>query len=419
MIAAGRAGHWVALFAVAAVGVGAQFGAAAMHLGVLITVVAVLYRRAFRAPAVIWWAVLAVIASALLHGLIGREPLHLSYATFPRYLLLLPLVAALVQRTPAATVERALAAVALIACLSALYGAVQVTYRTPGFLIDWHPGKAGLTWNHRSSTDLLTFAPEGLRATGMVHHVLAFAHIGCMVSLAGLSLAVFGTRTKARIAWSVVAIAGVGSVVLSGGRAGLLGWLIGALLIGAVRVLGARTRWRAAVVGLGLLGGVLAGGLTVFSAQTRGAVGNTSGRQAIWGQAQTAVAETFPRGLGYGAYPGYAARVYPQSGALKAKVKAWAHNTWLSLLAEAPLALFAWLFLIGTLIKLFFEAVDDAPALAALGLASVVAWVAISMFHDSHFQRVYAPFMFWLWGLCLGGILRRTDAPQVGASSRS
>ena len=76
---------------------------------------------------------------------------------------------------------------------------------------------------------------------------------------------------------------------------------------------------------------------------------------------------------------------------------------WLSLFAEAPIVVPSFLFLL-VLVCLRAERLLAMPRTAAWGamvLASILAWLAIGLFHDSHFQREYFPLVLWLWGLGL------------------
>ena len=95
--------------------------------------------------------------------------------------------------------------------------------------------------------------------------------------------------------------------------------------------------------------------------------------------------------------------MYPTIPKLDPKVRAWAHNVWLSLAAEAPLVIPAFLFLLWCLAtradSMFID--HQSRAWGALVLASILAWLAIGLFHDSHFQREDFPFVLWLWGLGL------------------
>ena len=132
-------------------------------------------------------------------------------------------------------------------------------------------------------------------------------------------------------------------------------------------------------------------------------IGSFEARELIWKQGLEVTQSTFPRGLGFGAYPAYAERVYPTIPKLEPKVRAWAHNVWLSLAAEAPLVIPVFLFLLWSLARRADQMLFDPQnqSWGAMVIASILAWLAIGLFHDSHFQREYFPFVLWLWGLGL------------------
>ena len=399
---------WIGI-GLAAVGLGAQIGAAAMHAGLLATVIIAVRRRAWFADRPLWTGVLSVIGAALLHALIGLEPPHWSYSTFPRYLLIIPIVAALAAGGDEAVRRRALAWGLGLGALSALYGIGQVVFETVGPLAVVHSEESRrLFYVHRPAGSALTFFSGGLRATGMVHHILAFGHIGAMLALAGAAVAIWSDRVRLRLFAVGLALLCAFGVLLSGARAGLLGLMLGLGVLGLLRVAGSLRR--ALVWGVALV--VFGAGLTAIVAPERvSGVASLTGRQPIWEHARGRIADSFPRGLGYGSYPDYAAKTYPTIPVLDGKRTAWAHNSWLSLMVEAPLAAVAWLLLWLLLLRRALDGFDSQPVWGGILAASLLAWLLISMFHDSHFQRVYAPFSFWLWGLCLGGLRASDLAP--------
>ena len=388
---------------VAALAVAAQLGAAVLNLAILALVAfAIWNRRLIRAPRQLLVASALVFGLSLAHALIGYDPITAwGYATQMRQLLVLLIVGALSSQLNHEQRRLVLYIALGGAVLSVLYSFYQVLSKTTGPLLALHPD--ALKWpsrNYRASGEWLTFSINGLRGTGMVHHVLSFAHVSCMLSLAALSQAIFGAPRKASW-WSLAAIALTG-VLLSGARAALVGWLLGAALLVGLRCFRDQ-RWRRAILVASLLG-VGFGFLGVASSEPlRQRIGSFEARQLIWSQGWQVSSETFPRGLGFGAYPAYAERIYPNIPGLAPKVRAWAHNIWLSLLAEAPFVVPALLLFLGV-IMLRAERLLGEPQTAVWGamvISSVLAWVAIGLFHDSHFQREYFPLMLWLWGLGL------------------
>jgi len=388
---------------VAALAVAAQLGAAVLNGAILALVAfAVWNHSSIRAPKPLLIASTLLFVISLAHALVGHDPISAwGYATQMRQVLVLLIVGALSSQLNDKHRRLVLYIALGGAALSVLYSFYQVLSKTTGPLLALHPD--ALKWpsrNYRASGEWLTFSINGLRGTGMVHHVLSFAHVSCMLSLAALSQAIFGAPRKASW-WTLAAVALTG-VLLSGARAALVGWLVGVALLVSLRWFRDR-RWRRAILVVSLLG-VGGGFLGVATSEPlRQRIGSFEARQLIWSQGWKAATETFPRGLGFGAYPAYAERIYPDLPGLAPKVRAWAHNVWLSLFAEAPLVVPALLVFLGVIL-LRAERMLGQPQTAVWGamvLSSLLAWVAIGLFHDSHFQREYFPFVLWLWGLGL------------------
>jgi hypothetical protein len=346
--------------------------------------------------------VILLMGLTLMHVLVGTEPqTSATYGGQIRVLLCLVMVGALSAQWSAVVRERALLIALGVAVLSMLYALVQVVAQTPGPLRAIHPD--ALPWssrNYRGSSDWLTFSINGLRGTGLVHHVLSFAHVSCVLALTAFSHAVF-VRQR-RLLWLVLGLAATCGLMVSGARAGLVGWGFGMAILLLLRfVRDYRKRIMGVVLALSLTG---AGFVHVVSSpDLRSRIGSFSGRLPIWAHARQAAEQAFPRGMGYGTYPAYAARTYPQNPELKSRVMAWAHNVWLSLAAEAPFAIVGWLLLLVALARRALRQADGDKdgGLGAAVCATLAAWLIIGLFHDSHFQREYFPLILGLWGLCL------------------
>ena len=415
----------ISIVVISAVGVAAQLGAAVVNASIVaLFALAIWRRREFQVPKHLGLSALAVFGISLLHAFVGEDPVSSwGYATQMRQLAVFLIVGALASQLTEKQRNCALLAALGAMVLAVLYSLYQVITETTGPLLALHPD--ALRWpsrNYRGSGEWLTFSINGLRGTGMVHHVLSFAHVTCMLSLAALSQLLFGTERK-RL-WFIFTVIGVVGIALSGARAAMVAWLLGGCLILGLRVARSWHIRRALCLGavLTTVGGFIA---VATSDGLRHRIGSFEARELIWQQGIEVVQTTFPRGLGYGAYPAYAERVYPTIPRLAPKVRAWAHNVWLSLMAEAPLVIPAFLWFLWCLIRRADRILEDQRnrAWGAMVLASLVAWLAIGLFHDSHFQREYFPFVLWLWGLglspgwsesasCLSG-----DSDQIASKS--
>ena len=408
---------WLLPATVGVLFVGAQLGVAFVSISqALLILLCILHRKSVGAPRTILFAVLALIFTTLVHVAIGTEPVtSWSYATHTRVLLILLMVGSLASQMTPKQRDAILLAALTSAAISAAYSLYQVVFQTTGPLVGLHSG--ALPWvarNYRSDADLLTFSVNGLRGTGLIHHVLSFAHVSCILALAAAARALFGTTY--RLGWALLGTAASGGLFLSGMRAGLVGWSLGLVTLLILKAL-PRRRVRALALSLVV---ILGGGSFIHVVSTpslRNQVGSFSGRMPIWTHARKTAVEVFPRGLGYGAYPHFAERTYPQSPTLKTKVHAWAHNMWLTLAVEAPLAIFAWIFfLLALLQRALTQAEGDRDqGLGAMVLATAIAWLFIGLFHDSHFQREYFPLLLGLWGLGLSPSW--TFGPQVGGTA--
>ncbi len=395
--------------------VGAQFGAAFVPISqVALLLICLLHWRHLTAPKWLVVAVAALLGATLFHVAVGTEPVtSWGYATHPRVLLIFLMVGALGSTMRPRQRDQILLAALVAGALSALYALYQVVFQTPGPLVAVHSG--ALPWaarNYRPSTELLTFSINGLRGTGFIHHVLSFAHVSCILALAAMARALFGSSR--RLLWTGLGVAATGGLFLSGMRAALLGWGFGMAALLLLKILRQRRTRMTALCALLAVAGT--GFVHIVSTPSlRNQVGSFSGRLPIWAHARETAASVFPRGLGYGAYPRFAERTYPQSPSLKGKVHAWAHNVWLTLAAEAPLAILAWLFFILVLLKraLTQSEGDGDQGFGAGVLATLVAWLVIGLFHDSHFQREYFPVLLGLWGLGLSP--GWTKGSQVGS----
>ena len=391
------------LVVLSAVGVAAQLGAAVVNASIAALIALAIWRRKdVRVPQLLWLSALVVFVISLIHAGFGKDPVsNWGYATHMRQLGILLLVGALASHLNQQQRSRVLWIALSAMTLSVLYSLYQVVSQTTGPLLALHPD--ALRWpsrNYRSSGEWLTFSINGLRGTGMVHHVLSFAHVTCMLSLAALSQAVFSNHGK-RL-WGRFVVIGVFGIALSGARAALVGFALGASVIIGLRLARSQRVRRMVCIGAALV--TMSGFMVVATSDNlRQRIGSFEARELIWNQGLEAVEATFPRGLGYGAYPAYAERVYPTIPKLDPKVRAWAHNLWLSLAAEAPFVIPAFLFLLWCLARRADSMLihPHSRGWGALVLASILSWFAIGLFHDSHFQREYFPFVLWLWGIGL------------------
>jgi hypothetical protein len=392
-----------ALLLLAGVGVSAQVGMAPLNLALLALLLgAVAMRRQLQAPRDLVLPVAAFIGASLFHVIVGTEALQSwGYATHSRVVLVLILAGAIAAHLSAGQRLKVLCAVLITMALSVAYSFYQVFAETVGPLQALHPHALDRPIaNHRDASAWLTFSINGLRGTGMIHHILSFAHVSCMLALAAAAQAVFGKGKS--LVWALFSVIGVCGVMVSGARAALVGFVIGSSVLGLLYFLRSARSRRFAVV-LCVLA-IFSGFFVVsMSPDLRQRIGSFSSRQVLWTQGVKALSDSFPRGIGFGAYPHYAERVYASDEALENQVKAWAHNTWLSLLAEAPLTVPALIWLLVALFRRalaqFERGLDSAWAAAVL--ASLMSWLVICLFHDSHFQREYFPLVLWLWGLGL------------------
>ena len=392
-----------AYVAVTSLLVGAQLGVALVNVAMALLVVAWASSwRPQRAPRALWLPVAVLAGLTVAHTVVRTEAQSPeTYAGSLRVLLVLLLVGSLSTPWSAAGRQRVLVVALAVAAVSMGYALVQVLAQTPGPLRALHPD--ALQWssrNYRGSGDWLTFSINGLRGTGLVHHVLSFAHVSCVLALTGWAHALFARRHRAL--WGSLALAATFGMVLSGARAALVGFAFGVAVLALFRwVSSSRLRGAGLVMMLAAVGGGF--GALVSTPDLRERIGSFSGRVPIWAHAREAAAASFPRGMGYGTYPAYAERTYGSVPALAGKVRGWAHNFWLSVWAEAPLALIGWVWLFVALAR---RAIRQAAANADQGLgaalcATLGAWLVISLFHDSHFQREYFPLVLCLWGLFL------------------
>ena len=382
---------------------GAQIGVALVNVAIVgMAVLCVWHWRQLRVPRDLLVPVVVLIVLSVLHSLIGLgTPWNLGYLAQLRVILCLLMVGALSASWSSNDRKLILRIALSVAVISMAYSLFQVLSQTPGPLKALHPD--ALRWssqNYRSSSEWLTFSINGLRGTGLVHHVLSFAHVSCVLALAGFAHVLFGKKNK--LLWVCLACAAVLGILLSGARAGLVGFLFGALVLAALK--STRTTRVRAIVVVVLLAAVGVGFVHVVTdADRRSRIGSFSGRLAIWNHARTAAYNAFPRGMGYGTYPAYAKETYRNHPELKTKVTGWAHNVWLSLAVETPIAIIAWIWLLVAITRRSLrQAQGDADeGYGAAVVATLGAWLIIGLFHDSHFQREYFPLILSLWGLCL------------------
>ena len=177
-----------AYVAVTSLLVGAQLGVALVNVAMALLVVAWASSwRTQRAPRALWLPVAVLAGLTVAHTVVGTEAQSPeTYAGSLRVLLVLLLVGSLSAPWSAAARQRALVVALAVAAVSMGYALVQVLAQTPGPLRALHPD--ALQWssrNYRGSGDWLTFSINGLRGTGLVHHVLSFAHVSCVLALTG------------------------------------------------------------------------------------------------------------------------------------------------------------------------------------------------------------------------------------------
>ncbi|MBM65893.1 MAG: hypothetical protein CMH55_06645 [Myxococcales bacterium] len=330
------------------------------------------------------WLILAFGLLALGHSLFGRQPAaEADYLFRWRYLLLLPFVPAMLDADES---KRLLSGLLVLTGLSGLYGIAQVLTDSPGWLGFLHPeGTVRPLWRYVWSPEQNQWVRDGLKATGTIHNIAAFAHGTVLILLWPLASGLLDAKRVRP--WQVLAaLLALAGLTLSGARAAWLGLGGGLLILVCCRW---RPLWiRSLSLVLAAFIGTMGLGL-VASPSLQKAAGSLTGRAQIWSHCLETTGDTLPKGLGFGGHAQYAEQVYSQTPELAGKVETWCHHLPLSLAVEAPLtlipALLLMVFLILTLTR------DPPGPLQGYALACVIAFWGIAQLHDPHFQREFFP----------------------------
>ena len=394
-------------FALSLIGLGAFFGVALIQIGFLAALGMVAGAQRWRHVDRRLLAIVFLFGGlAMSHSVFGQEPVAApDYLLRWRYLLLLPLVPALMSPM---TAQRLLGGFVLLAGLSGLYGVAQVMTESPGWLGFLHPeGSVKPLWRYAWSPENQRWMRAGIKATGTIHNIAAFAHVTMLILLWPLA---YGLLSRRRIpAWHLLAgLLALAGLSLSGARAAWLGLGAGAFVLIVCRW---RPRWLRAVTFALVL---VIGGLGVSllkSPVLQQKAGSLTGRTQIWDQCLKTTTQTGLMGLGYGAHAGYASKIYPQTPGLETKVKTWCHHVPLSLVVEAPLTIIPAAMLLVFLLLALTR--SDPRPLQGFALASILAFWTISQLHDPHFQREFFPFAMLLIGC---GLIRREVTNESDAS---
>lgn len=343
---------------------------AGMQLASAAALALFLATRGWRDPATVRPPVLAfaavAVVSVLCAELLGRfDPLAW------RFVLLVWIVAALGARLPRADLEQ-VAWLWIAGAAAASAWAVLQTFTGLDLLALLHL--------RAHAVALPSPWPGHFAALGFFSSRLNFAN-GLLLPL-GLALG-YAVSGSGRQRWLGAGAAGVlgAALLLSFTRAA---WW-GALVAGGVVL--AR---RAGLRGLLVLAAVVAAAALTPSVRARFAsslrVDANTDRVFIWSRAREVIRAHPVLGVGFGAYP-RAARPFYDRADPAFPMHTWAHDTWLSLLAEtgpAGVLLFAWLWLV--VFRAGRRAAKRSPAAQGL-LAGLLGLHVAALFHDV----LYAP----------------------------
>jgi O-antigen ligase len=347
-----------------------------------------------RGPALAWagWAALS--------GLLSPAPLGTFELTAWKPALLVWVGFAAARAAGPAAVERALRAWVLAMALSCAWGVAQV----------W-TGTDLLVLLHLRRSEIVIPSPS------WGGHFSPLGFFNSRLTLAHAALVPLGVA---------------GAWVLAGTRRERVQGALAAAVLGAALVLGFTRAawWGALVLGLGLLvatrsykllaalglGGALLLGVGPVRARMASSlsVGQNTDRVFIWARAREVIADHPVWGVGFGAYPEVAAPYYDRADPTF-PMRTWAHDTFLSMLAEVgPLgvALYLWLWLsVGLAAWPALKCRDP----QALGLAAGVLGVHVAgLFHDVLYDGEVAFALFLAGGLLAArgdALSKPTDAP--------
>jgi hypothetical protein len=252
--------------------------------------------------------------------------------------------------------------------------------------------------------------PGHFAALGLFGSRLNFANALLLPMGIALGFALFGSGRDRWLGGAASLLLGA-ALLLSFTRAA---WW-GALMAGGYLLLR-----RVGVRGLLVLGAVIAAAVVTPPVRARllssVRVDANSDRVFIWSRAREVIADNPVLGVGFGAYP-RAARPYYDRANPAFPMHTWAHDTWLSLLAEtgpAGVLVFAWLWL--TLFRIGRRAAKRSPAAQGL-LAGLLGLHVAALFHDVLYAIEVAHALFIGAGLLVAfevsGSLRQAG-PRAG-----
>ena len=373
---------------------GVHFGVTLIEISFGFLVVAFLRERGWeRVDRKMAFALAAFGILCLLHNAIGVLPTeNWAYMLRWRFAFLLVFIPPLLDY---AQRKRVMDLLLGLTCVSGLYGLIQVFADLSGWLDLLTDGEKdnSLGWANVVLSDL--FVKQRL-ASGLIDNIASFSHTTSLVLLWPVSLSVFEKRLPR--AWEVVALVfGLGGLYMSGARAVWLALAVGVATIFLAKVMVARFR----TFMFSLLAMVsIAGSALVIFPQLQEHAGHLAGRDKIWKQCRSVAVDSFPRGLGYGNYTTYSTMNYPKTLGMENFEKTWCHNVLLSMAAEAPLALVAFVILMCVLVGGLCTQKQTVFSLQAA--AALVAFAVLGQFHDPHFQREFFPLSMLVMSLGLG-----------------
>jgi hypothetical protein len=374
------------------IALGAHLGVSLIQIGFVVLLADFLGQKAWkRSDKALALALVGFAAAALFHNAIGTLGFsNWGYALRWRFvfiLLFVPLLLSAQQR------RSSLDALLLLTGISGLYGMAQFGFNHAGWL-NVLPGIEAPDIRRFGEVLKGTFWHGRHYATGLIHNIPAFAHSSALVLLWPAAEWLIGGKRlpKWKVAACLFALLGIAA---SGSRGAWLGLITGLLMLTIIRYL---PRWRTQLALAGLAAIFVCGTAAVVMVSTSANSAGLAGRDAIWKQCRQTLGETFPQGLGYGNHPKRAQASYPKILPLKRAVQTWCHNLPLSLAVEAPAALLALALLLLLLIR---RCAGDGER-AALACAAILAFGAIGMVHDPHFQREFFPLALLLIALGIG-----------------
>ena len=319
--------------------------------------------------------------------------------------------ALLVDVDAAAVERRAAVGVALAALSAALAGALALAQFPTGFDLN-----AALHLRAPIRIDA-PGVPGRYAAIGFFTSRLTLATVlvvpaGLLAGVVALWRGPVARRALAALALALVLV----GVALSFGRTAWGGLVLGAL---AAALLAAKARTRAVLVGCATALALAAALATPVREGVHAALstGSASARGYLWSRAAEIVSEYPLTGTGAGSYRRALDPLFDAAGEYPGAIRAWCHDTPLTVLAEAgPLALAAWLWLWAAFFAAAARAYRRHPPGSfsrAAALGAVAAGVAVSVISLLHDVVVDSRASYAIFALC--GLAAALDASARAA----